>query len=442
MFSQIPPPGGAPAPRRSRRLASIAALVGLVTGLATPAATRVYDAVAVRGAQFIPEADIRQTCAAEPGLDYQDAELRAIETCLMSTGAFERVTLFAENRTLVIDVQELNTRPGRLDASLGYASQDGVLASLAFERYNLFDRTFGALSLDYSPSVQRATANLYRTEAFGGALDLGVETVAGRLAYGDLGYVHEAIRTETYLAWPVSPATRLEAGLGFRDHRLGEVDSGASVLLLAEETDGIAAPYLRFGISRDRAAGSGWRDPGYALHLTQYFWNIGSEDPLSDTRVHARLHLPLTPQVRLLTGVDASSVTGMKGNDTRAIDRFFPGADSFRGFAPRGIGPRDGENALGGNRFVKASVELQRDFGEVFKVPLQGGVFVDAGASWGLDATLGGAIDDDWHLRSTIGAALNFDVNGTPAAVYLATPLAQEAGDETQLIGLSLRASF
>lgn len=438
--SHILLPDGAPAPRRTRHLAALA--TALSVGLAAPADARVYDAVEVRGAQFIPEADIRLTCGAEAGVDYPEADLRAIETCLMSTGVFDSVSVIGEGHRLVIEVEELETRPGRIDAALGYASQDGVLASLSFERYNLFDRTYGAFSLDYSPAVKRATANLYRTDALAGGLDLGVETVAGQLAYDDLGYVHEAVRTETYLAFPMTPETRLEGGIGFRDHRMTEVASDASAVLQAEASDGIAAPYLRFSISHEQAAGSAWAEPGYALSLDQYFWNIGSPDPLSDTRMTARLHLPLPGSLRLLTGLDASAVTGMAGNATRAIDRYFPGADTFRGFAPRGIGPRDDGDALGGNNVVKATVELQRDLGEVFKVPVWGSVFVDTGASWGLDRTLNGTVDDDFHLRSAAGVTLNVDINGTPASIYAAVPLAREEGDVTQMIGLSLRARF
>ncbi len=424
------------------RLAAIVSAVGVGLCLGTPAVSKVYDLVEVRGDQFIPEADIRMTCGAEAGVDYLEAELRAIEECLMSTGVFNSVVLIAENSTLVIQVEEINTQPGRLDVSVGYASQDGLLANLSVEKYNLFDRTYGALSLDFGPNVRRATANLYRTEAFESELDLGVEIVAGRLNYEDTSYVHEAIRAESYLAWPLSSTTRLEGGVGIRDHRLTDVEPGASALLFAEETSGITAPYVRFSLRHLHEARGKWRDFGYSLRVNQYFWNIGTDDLLSDTRVEARMKVPLSSKLRLVTGIHASTIAGLRGNATRAIDRYFSSADSFRGFASRGIGPRDGDDALGGNTFLTTTVELQRDFGEVFKIPFQGGVFVDAGASWGLDNTLGGAIDDGWHLRSTVGASLNFDVSGTPISIYVATPLSKEDGDETQLIGLSLRASF
>ena len=212
------------------------------------------NTVEVRGAQFIPEQDIKATCGAEEGIEYFDYELRAIEDCLMSTGVFETVALSREGDTLVIDVQELDTRPGRIDATLAYVSQDGLTGSLSYERYNLFDRTYGAANLEYGEEVQRYSLNLYRTEAFNRNFDMGFELSGGRDDYDDRSYTHESHRIETYLAWAMSPSTKLEAGIGYRDHRLYDLEPTASALLVREQTDGISAPYVRLGLRHEQTA--------------------------------------------------------------------------------------------------------------------------------------------------------------------------------------------
>lgn len=197
-----------------------------------------------------------------------------------------------------------------------------------------------------------------------------------------------------YLAWTPTEDFRLEAGLGWRDYRMYDVENDASLLLQREKTDGISAPYTRlaltFGASAESVFGEDWARPAYSIELQQYFWNLGTDDALSDSRVELRARSPLAPELRLLTTLRGGSITGLHGNDTRATDRFFPGADTFRGFAPRGIGPRDGDDMLGGNKYFVASFELQHDFGTVLSLPLRGGVFLDTGAAWGLDDTLDG----------------------------------------------------
>ncbi len=423
----------------------LTAFVGLFASL--PAHARIVSEVIVRGAQFIPEEDIRATCGAETGIEYLEFELRAIEECLISTGVFETVTLTRQGDTLFIDVQELNTRPGRIDATLAYVSQDGITGSLDFERYNLFPQTYGAVSLEYGAEIQRLGVNLYRTEAFGTALDFGLELAGGRSQYEDQSFTHETLRAEGYFAWAPSDRFRLEVGLGFRDHALRDVSPGSSALLVREQTNGIAAPFARFSLThvslpKPAQEEEAWRQMVYSVSLDQYVWNIGTSDQIMDTRLEGRLQVPLAPRLRFLIGVEGGTVSGARGNATRTIDRFFPGADTFRGFAPRGIGPRDGDDFLGGNHFAKASLELQHEIGKNSRVPMRVGVFVDTGASWGLDDTLSGGIDDRFHRRSSAGLSLTFDVGKTPVSLYLAEPFQHEAGDKLQVFGLSVSTRF
>ncbi|MDR6267714.1 BamA/TamA family outer membrane protein [Roseobacter sp. N2S] len=430
-------------------LARLKLWIALCLGLAfvEPAVAQTVERVEVRGAEFIPKDDIRMTCGAETGIVYAKWELRAIEDCLMSTGVFESVTLSRKDSTLFIDVKEVNTRPGRIDATLAYASQDGVIGSLSFEQYNLFDRTYGAAQLEANADVVHYSANLYRKELFGTELDLGFELAGGRATYDDRSYTEESLRAETYLAWATMPSIRLEGGVGYRDYRMYDLQVGASPLLVREKTDGISAPYLRFGL-RHKFSVSGTDDQsdgqafGYTIDLNQYFWNLGTGEALRETRMDANMQVPIASNLRLLLGMNLGSVAGTSSNATRAIDRYFPGADRFRGFAPRGMGPRDGKDTLGGNHFARASIELQRDFLDVFPAPVRGGVFLDTGGTWRLDDTLGGAIDDSFHRRSSVGVSMTFDVGQTPVSIYLANPIEKQAGDKTQIFGLSLTTRF
>ncbi len=437
-------------------LAPFRYVVGTVSGLtlvmgtlslvpgASAQSGRVFETVEVRGAEFIPEQDIKMTCGAVPDVSYLDLELRAIEECLMSTGVFESVTLTPEGDTLVIAVKELNTRPGRAEASLSYASQDGVIGGLFFERYNLFPDTYGSVRLEYNAEVTRAKARLYHVDVIGDSVDLGVKAGFEEVSFDDTSYTHDTKQLETYLAWTPSGKTRLEAGLGYRDYGLSDVEPNASALLKAEATPSIAAPFLRLGLKHDSLdeGDSGWGAWEYSFGLDQYYWNLGTDDSLTDFRIETRSYLPLGSNLRMLISMDAGTVSGRDGNPTRVIDRFTPGADEFRGFAPRGIGPRDQGDALGGQNYLVSSIELQHRFEDVAKSPFVAGVFWQTGAAWGLDDTQGGTIDDDFYQRSSIGLSLSFEVANAPVSVYVASPIEKEAGDKEQLFGLSLSAKF
>lgn len=400
--------------------------------------------VEVRGAEFISEADILQACDIIPNFPYQDYDLAAIEDCLMMTGVFEEVDVRTEDRTLVVEVQELNTRPGRLEASLAYASVDGVIGSLYFERYNLFPQTFGSLRLDFNTEIKRATASLYRNNLPAPGFGIGFDMHLASLNYDDTSYTHEYARLEPYLAWSRNRNTRVEVGLGYRGHRQSDIGAGASALVVKEQTNGISAPYLRFGFnhSSDAVLDDAWDAAGFQFKFDQFFWNLGTNDQLTDSRVAMSSYVPLGNDFRFLVSVSAGYVNGLDGNATRAIDRFFPGPTDLRGFSPRGLGPRHAGDALGGNKYAVASFEVQKKLDTLFKAPVYGGIFVDTGAAWSLDDTLGGVIDDSQRRRSSVGLSLTFNVANTPVSLYVAKPIEKEAGDQEQAFGLSFTARF
>lgn len=433
-------------PARRPLPACTTALTLVLFSLATAGQARVYNEVDVRGARFIPEDDIRATCGALPGIDYQDYDLRAIEDCLMLTGVFQHVQLRGEGETLIIDVAEIDTRPGRLEGAISYVMQDGVLAEASYEQYDLLPGTFGAVQLSFNRQVRELQGHLYQADTFGDTWDIGLDAIWRETNYDDRSYSDGGYRIEPYIAWTPTEDFRLEAGLGWRDYSMYDVEADASPLLRREEVDGISAPYTRlaltFGASAESGRGEEWARPAYSVELQQYLWNLGTEDVLSDSRAELRARAPLAPELELLATLRGGRVAGLRGNDTRATDRYFPGADTFRGFAPRGIGPRDGDDMLGGNSYFVTSVEIRRDFGTVLSLPLRGGVFVETGSTWGLDDTLDDQIDDARHMRSTVGLSLTFDIAEIPVSLYLAQPLQKEPGDETQAFGLSFSARF
>jgi len=430
----------------SRRLGVLAVALQLLA-VAGPVLARVYDSVEVRGAEFIPEDDIRATCGAMPGVDYADYEMAAIEDCLRLTGAFSGVKVYPDGDSMVIEVEEIDTRPGRIEAALSYVPQDGLVGELSAEKYNLFPKTYGAIHLSFNAKVKTLEVNLFKADALGETLDLGLDIIGRDAAFDEWNYAERGLRAEPYISWTSQDRHRLEAGLGWRNYRMTEVASTASALISRESTDGISAPYGRVSLVYESSAeklsdGSGGAQAGYAIRLDQYLWNLGTSEPLSDTRFEVRTWLPLARNYRLITTLRAGSVTGLNGNATRAIDRYYLGADTFRGFAPRGIGPRDAGDALGGNNYFTGSVEIQRDIGKVLSLPMRAGVFLDVGANWGLNDTLGGRIDDGWHNRSSVGLSMTFEVADAPVSLYVAKPVRQRPGDETQTFGLSFSARF
>jgi len=131
--------------------------------------------------------------------------------------------------------------------------------------------------------------------------------------------------------------------------------------------------------------------------------------------------------------------------DTRVTERFFLGGESFRGFADEGIGPYDDstDDALGGNYYAVARLEVSFPIGLPEELGIFGGAFVDAGTLFGLDKTsFGTDITDSADFRASIGGLLFLDTPLGPLELSLGFPLAKEDFDETELFRLSLGTRF
>lgn len=413
-------------------------LPSALPGLAqTPPQT--FRNVEVRGAELVPKDDIRLTCGDLAGIALDEAQLRSVEDCLMSTGVFESVVVAGRGEALVIEVVELESRPGRVDAGIAWVNDHGLTGTLAYEQINLIPGAYTSVRFGYAEEYRSYAANLYRRESFGPALHLGLDIAGERTGFDDRSFSTRSDQVEAYLAWTPREGLRAELGLGYRDHALFAVEPGASALLIRESGQA-TGPFLHAVLAYRSRGAEGAGD--LTLRLDQYLWNLGTGQGVAETRLEAGLRQPLGARTDLVLGLRGGIVAGQGGHYTTALDRSFLGGETFRGFAPRGLGPSDAGDRLGGNRSLIGSVELQRDLGAVRDQALRGGVFVDLGSVWSLDDTLGGAIGDAAHLRSSIGLSLTFDLAEVPVALYLATPLGHEPGDRRQVFGLSATARF
>ena len=403
---------------------------------------RPYSAVEIRGSEFIPANDIAAACEVTPGA-WTGADMSAVEDCLMSSGQFSRVAVKGEGPTLVVEVEELNNRPGRVELGLAYDSRDGAVGNIYFERYNLFPGTFGSIELRFAEEVQSLQTSLYRADAFG-AFDFGLDTLIRRSDYSDQGFTSTRTLIEPYLALPFTEGGRVELGIGYRRDEMSDVTTGSSALF-AGEAGVVDAPYARIGLSYSPdltgAEGPG-RMTGLSLSLDQYIWGLGDDQRTYETRIEADTRFALAESTSLLIGLQAGIVQAEGSGSTRAVDRFFIGGADFRGFAPRGLGPKDGDWFTGANKYYVTSIELQHELDQFLGTTGRVGIFADVGSAWGLDNTLGGAIDDSKKIRSSVGLSLTLDLGEIPVSLFVAKPLDYETGDDRQSFGISFSTSF
>lgn len=242
----------------------------------------------------------------------------------------------------------------------------------------------------------------------------------------------------------LSPAASYSVSLFHLDDELEASGADVSPLIIAESgkttATGLAIDLAYSTYDREVLPQSGFKLGGMVAAT------FAGDRDWASAAVNAGLAQPLG-KATLSLRAEAGVIEGRGGQAVSILDRAYLGGDMPRGFAFAGIGPRDVtaggvDSALGGNRYVTASLEVRAP---TRMETLTLGAFVDAGTVWDLDVTSGGAsgeIDDSYRLRSSIGVSAYWQTGIGLLQVNLATPLESETYDKDEVFSIGLSAKF
>ena len=160
------------------------------------------------------------------------------------------------------------------------------------------------------------------------------------------------------------------------------------------------------------------------------------------TTIGGGYYLPITNTLIASFRSEFGYIFGI-ADDVQVSDRFFLGGDSLRGFATRGVGPRDpqSDDSLGGNYLYSGTVELSFPLGLPEELPLRGRVFSDFGAVTGLD-NASNNVEDSASPRLAVGTGLTWRSPLGPIALDFAIPVLKESFDKEERFRFSFGTRF
>ena len=211
---------------------------------------------------------------------------------------------------------------------------------------------------------------------------------------------------------------------------------------------------------------------GFLAELRQDLAGAGGSERYIRTTGDIRYYRPIYDQIIGLVHLQAGDLRSFGGGQLRIVDNFNLGPTLIRGFAPDGIGPRDGSpgidyagNPLGGTEYWGASVESQFPlYGVPRDLGLKGAVFFDAGSVFGFHGqtnfTYGGPVipynvaplytqgntitvgGDSTMIRSAAGVSLIWASPLGPIRFDFAKAVTKNHYDQTQIFRFSGGATF
>ena len=135
-----------------------------------------------------------------------------------------------------------------------------------------------------------------------------------------------------------------------------------------------------------------------------------------------------------------TSINGFGDEDVRVSKRLNLSSNKLRGFEPGKIGPKDGDDFIGGN--YTTSLNLEANFPNFFpeKSNAEIGLFLDAGNVWGVDYS--DTIDDSNKLRSTVGVNTSWLSPAGPLSFIFSKNITKASTDVDQTFNFRLGTTF
>ncbi|MGL4235915.1 outer membrane protein assembly factor BamA [Tabrizicola sp.] len=344
-----------------------------------------------------------------------------------------------------VDVEEQPT--GSLSFGLSYSVASGAGFNIGFSETNFLGRG-QRLSLAISTASSNQNSSFSFTEPALLGRDLSF-TVGGfyRTSESDFSvYDTRNIGFSTGIGFPLGEQSSLDLRVGISEDKLFNY-TGTSAIISSEVAQG-ALTTVSLGYTYEYDTRITGLNPkgGILLRFGQDYAGLGGDTEYIKTTALALAETKvLNEEVTLRAIFEGGAVTSLGGNVTRVTDRFF-GNGKIRGFEPNGIGPRDlstpEQDALGGNLFVVARFEADFPLGLPEEYGITGGAFLDVGSVWSLDNDGGGAVDDSFIPRASIGLSVFWDTPIGPLRFNFSHALKKEDYDKDQSFDLTVSTRF
>ena len=363
---------------------------------------------------------------------------------------------------LVVDLVEKST--GQLNFSIGYSSTEAVVGSIGLTERNFMGR--GQLvRINTTVSFVRQQVDFSFTEPYfmGLPISAGIDLFATATDNTDISSYES-----TQIGGALRSGFRLDeySSLGFKYGLMWRDISGidtteASPAVIATEgsswKSSVGGTYTWDGLDNPLRPTNGFRG-----ELDSEVAGLGGDVYYGLVEAHAWYFFPIYEEAVILkVEGNAGHMEPFAGEKVPLQDRYFMGADTFRGFAKSGVGPRqignDGQtDAIGGQTYAIGTVELNfplglpeewgiegslfSDFGTVFNAPEKtvptgtGGCSIPSGANC--------TVFDTAALRASIGAGIIWQSPFGPLRFEGAYPIVKADYDETEWFRFSIGTRF
>jgi outer membrane protein insertion porin family len=395
---------------------------------------------------------IRRELQLAEGDPFSSSKIKRSEQRIKDLGYFEDVKIEQKDGTqpdradLAVQVKEKAT--GEISFGAGFSTTDGPLGDFSIRERNFLGRGQDVrLGATVSGVTRQFDFSFTEPYFLDRDLNAGFDIFhVRRDNQSQSSYDERNTGFTLRMGYPLSEQLRQRLNYTFRRDEISNVPNDASRFIRAQEGESNTS-LVGQELTYDTRDSKLEPNNGYVVRLNTDLAGLGGDRRFGRMRLGATQYLTLAEDYILSTAVEGGYIWGLNQR-VRISDRFFLGGDSLRGFEFAGVGPRDltggVDDALGGNRFSRVSVELTTPLPVPSEFGFKGHIFTDAG-------TLGRAEEsplpnekfrDNESIRVSVGAGVTWQSPFGPVRLDLAQAVKKENYDKTQTVHFSFGTRF
>ena len=329
---------------------------------------------------------------------------------------------------------------GNISAGVGYSTNGGLFEAGINERNFLgqgINLNFtGRLSAD----VLRGELSYVNPNFEDSNKELAFSLFSEVDDYSNSGYENKRVGTKFATKYEIYEDIFFRPNIGIQYDKLDVTGSAASNLLKSRAGK-FTTTSLGYNFSIDQRDSRFNPTSGSLLYFDQNIATLFSDIPTIQTGVGATYYHELVNEKFIGSAkIRLANVFAFNNKDTKLSDRLFSSSNDIRGFEPRGVGPVDSGDHIGGNNL--ATLSLKSTFPNPIPESLRATsfIFFDAGNVWGVDYS--DTISDSSKIRSSTGVAVDLMTPVGPLSFTYSVPLSKSSTDKEQKFLFNIGSSF
>jgi len=257
--------------------------------------------------------------------------------------------------------------------------------------------------------------------------------------YTNAGYENKRIGTNFSTRYEIYEDIFFRPNIGIQYDSLGIVGT-VSNLLRSREGDTLSTS-VGYVLSIDKRDSKFNPTSGTVFYFSQDIDTLISDIHAFKTNIGATVYKELIND-KFIGSAKArlANSTAINNKDVKISDRLYASSSDLRGFEPRGVGPVDSNDHIGGNNL--ATLSLKSTFPNPIPDSLRSTtyLFLDMGNVWGVDYS--DAISNSSKIRSTAGIALDLMSPIGPLSFTYSVPISKSSTDKEQNFLFNIGSSF